>query len=112
MESCVFCKIVDKNISAQIVYEDEWVIAFRDINPKAPVHILIIPKEHIDSMLELSGEKHSKLISHLFLSVPRIACFLGLQEGFKTLINTGYQGGQEVFHLHLHLLGGSGISEL
>ncbi len=103
MLECIFCKIVNKSIPAKIIYESEEVLAFYDITPKAPVHFLVIPKQHIESMLELT-DQHQMLIGKLMVKANSIAKSLGL-EGYKTHINTGITGGQEVFHLHIHILG-------
>jgi histidine triad (HIT) family protein len=102
---CIFCKILNKELSADIVYEDDKILAFNDIHPKAPVHILIIPKEHIISVDYLE-EKNKEIIGELVLAAKRIAKTKGLSTGYKLAINVGKDGGQEVDHLHLHLLGG------
>lgn len=104
MSDCIFCKITDKSIPAEIVYEDNKMLAFKDIRPSAPVHLLLIPKKHIASLQNLSVED-GELISAMMLAVPKIAAENGLAAGFKTQINTGVQGGQEVFHLHIHIMG-------
>ncbi|MCB5196522.1 histidine triad nucleotide-binding protein [Deefgea salmonis] len=104
MSDCLFCKIVDKQIPAKIIFEDDDVIAFNDIRPAAPVHFLVIPKRHIDSLLACT-EQDQVLLGQLLARVPQIAREQGLQAGFKTAINTGEAGGQEVYHLHLHVLG-------
>jgi len=103
MSNCIFCKIIDKSIAAKIVYEDNDIIAFNDIHPKADIHYLIIPKVHIESMLHLES-KHTELMGKIMLKTNMIAQEAGLL-GYKININTGVKGGQEVFHLHLHLLG-------
>lgn len=104
MTDCIFCKIVNKTIPAKIVYEDDEVLVFNDIHPKAEVHLLIIPKKHIDSMLKLT-EDHQQIMGKIMVLANKIALEHGLNGGYKTLINTGTKGGQEVFHLHLHLIG-------
>lgn len=104
MSDCIFCKITDKSIPAEIVYEDDKMLAFKDIRPSAPAHLLLIPKKHIASLQDLSAED-GELISAMMLAVPKIAAENGLAAGFKTQINTGVQGGQEVFHLHIHIMG-------
>lgn len=104
MENCIFCKIVNKDIPSTIVYEDDEMLCFKDINPAAPVHLLLIPKEHFDSLAHAQA-KHEALLGRMMLKVPEIAKANGLQNGFKTQINTGKGGGQEVFHLHIHILG-------
>jgi histidine triad (HIT) family protein len=106
MSDCVFCKIVTGEIPSSQVYEDDQVIAFRDINPAAPVHILIIPKSHIPSLNDLS-DKDELLMGHLLTTAKKIAEQEGVaQSGYRLIINTGPDGRQEVFHIHLHLLGG------
>ncbi|EIJ42051.1 HIT family hydrolase, diadenosine tetraphosphate hydrolase [Beggiatoa alba B18LD] len=102
--SCIFCKIVAGQIPADIVHRDEQVIVFKDINPKAPVHLLIVPHEHVDSLFTVETQ-HDNLMAHIMRLLPTLAKQLGL-DGFRTIINTGKSGGQEVFHLHVHLLGG------
>ena len=101
---CIFCKIINKEIFSEIIYEDEDVLALRDIKPKATVHILILPKKHIASVNDLNS-KDSKIISALLLAAPKIAKKQGLK-GYKISINVGKEGGQLIDHLHLHLLGG------
>ncbi|BCM23994.1 MAG: histidine triad nucleotide-binding protein [Methylophilaceae bacterium] len=101
---CIFCKIVAGEIPATKVYEDEDVIAFNDIHPIAPVHFMIVPKEHIESLAS-AEEKHQALLGKILLLAPKLAKQQGLK-GFRTMINTGREGGQEVFHLHVHVFGG------
>lgn len=108
MSDCIFCKIVAGEIPADTVYEDDRVVVFRDINPKAAVHLLVIPREHIASLDELDAG-HDALMAHMLRLLPRLAAEQGLDQGYRTIINTGKGGGQEVFHLHIHLLGGSGL---
>ncbi len=106
MSDCIFCKIVEKEIPSSIVYEDDLVLAFKDINPEAPVHILVIPKKHIYSAMDLD-EQSSHLIGHIILVSKKLAVDLGISEtGFRIVNNCGEQGGQTVNHLHFHLLGG------
>jgi len=105
MENCIFCKIVKKEIPASIVYEDAELLAFKDINPIDKVHLLIIPKEHIENLF-YCNEEHKELLSKMMLLAPKLAKESGL-EGFRTMINTGEKGGQEVFHIHFHVYGGS-----
>lgn len=104
MSDCIFCKIADKQIPASVVYEDEQMLCFKDINPAAPVHLLLIPKVHFDSLAHAQAE-HETLLGKMMLRVPQIAANAGLTNGFKTQINTGKGGEQEVFHLHIHILG-------
>ncbi len=108
MSDCLFCKIIAGDIPADIVYQDDKVLVFRDINPKADVHLLMIPKIHIESLVKLD-ESYNDLIAYMMLKLPEIAKDQGLSGGFRTIINTGEDGGQEVFHLHIHLLGGKNL---
>ncbi len=106
MTNCLFCKIISKKVPAKIIYEDESVLAFEDINPQAPVHTLVIPKKHIATTLDISGEDGA-LLGHLFMTAGRIAKEKGIAErGFRLVVNTNPEAGQTVYHLHLHLLGG------
>ncbi|WP_157670240.1 histidine triad nucleotide-binding protein [Chitinibacter sp. GC72] len=104
MNDCIFCKIVKGEIPASKVYEDDDVIAFKDIRPAAPVHLLLIPKRHIESLLDCTADDQA-LLGKMLALTPVLAREQGLGAGFKTAINTGLAGGQEVFHLHLHILG-------
>lgn len=108
--SCIFCKIVGKQIPSKAVYEDEHVYAFHDINPWAPVHFLLIPKAHIPSMAHV-GAEHSVLMGHMMALVPQLALQEGCnpypEGGYRLVTNTGVEGGQEVHHLHFHVMGGS-----
>lgn len=101
----IFGKIARKEIPADIVYEDNLAIAFRDINPQAPVHILVIPKEPIAQLADAESKDHA-LMGHLLLTAKRVAAQVGLTNGYRVVINTGPDGGQTVYHLHLHILGG------
>ncbi len=103
--NCVFCKIAAGQIPARLVYEDEDVLAFHDINPAAPVHLLIIPRLHIPSLAQVD-EGHAALLGKMLCLAPRLAREHGCANGFRTVINTGQDGGQEVYHLHLHIMGG------
>lgn len=104
--STIFKKIIDKEIPADIVHEDEQCIAFRDIDPKAPTHIILIPKKEIPSMAEID-EIDKELIGHLYLVASKIAKDEGVSDsGYRLVVNTNKEGGQEVYHLHIHLLGG------
>lgn len=107
-EKTIFKKIIDREIPAEIIYEDDLCLAFNDVNPQAPIHVLVIPKQEIPSMAHLNQEDH-KLVGHLMLIVSQLAKSLGLESGFRTIINTGTEGGQTVDHLHLHLLGGRSL---
>jgi len=108
MNDCLFCKITRGEIPCRKVYEDDDVLAFHDINPVAPVHFMVIPKLHLDS-LSNAGDEHASLLSKMLLLAPRLAKEQGLDNGFRTVINTGKGGGQEVFHLHIHIIGGGNI---
>ncbi len=103
---CIFCRIAEKRSSARIVYEDEHALAFEDINPQAPVHLLIIPRRHISTNLELT-EEDNRLVGHLLQVANRVAAEKGIAgRGFRLVINCNPEAGQTVYHLHLHLLGG------
>lgn len=101
----IFGKILRKEIPADIVYEDEHCLAFRDINPQAPTHVLVIPKKEIPRLSD-AGEEDRDLLGHLMLAVGRIARQLGVGDAFRLVVNNGAEAGQSVFHLHLHILGG------
>jgi histidine triad (HIT) family protein len=101
----IFTKIIRREIPADIVYEDNLAIAFRDINPQAPVHILVIPKQPIIQLSDAESQDHA-LMGHLLLTVKRVAEQVGLTNGYRVVINNGSDGGQTVSHLHLHILGG------
>ena len=106
MDTCIFCKIANKEIPSTIVYEDEDVIAFRDLNPEAPVHILVIPKKHIASLNAATAEDQ-QLLGKVLLTIQKIAAEQGIAEkGYRVVTNCGEQGGQTVMHLHFHLMGG------
>lgn len=103
---CIFCRIAKKKLPSKILFEDELSIAFEDINPQAPVHVLIIPKKHISTVLELKKEDR-ELVGHLFLVANIVAAEKGIAErGFRLVLNCNREAGQTVFHIHLHLLGG------
>jgi histidine triad (HIT) family protein len=104
MSDTIFSKIIRREIPADIVYEDDLALAFRDVHPQAPVHILIIPKQVIVS-IDTATDADAALLGHLLLTVKRVATQEGLEKGYRVVINTGEDGGQTVFHLHLHLLG-------
>jgi histidine triad (HIT) family protein len=105
MLDCIFCKIIKKQIESKTIYEDEEVLAFHDIQPIAPVHFMIVPKAHIDS-LERCTTVHQALLGRILLLAPQLAREQGLENGFRTMINTGHGGGQEIYHLHVHVFGG------
>jgi histidine triad (HIT) family protein len=109
---CIFCKIIAKEIPASIVYEDEKILAFKDIHPLAPVHIVIIPKKHIASINDLK-EKETNLMGELIIRAKKIAKDFDISEkGYKLLFRVGEWGGQEVPHIHLHLIGGAKLTEI
>lgn len=105
MSDCLFCKILAEEIPSTKVFEDDKIFVFKDIYPKADVHLLVIPKIHI-SRLDDATPEHADLLSHMLLSLSDLAKSQGLDTGFRTIINTGPGGGQEVDHLHMHILGG------
>ena len=105
MDNCIFCKIVKKEIPSTAVYEDDHILAFRDLNPQAPEHILIIPKQHIARIENLTDD-NTEIMGRLLVAAKKIADNLGLKNGYRLVFNNGPDGGQEVEHIHLHLMGG------
>ena len=105
MENCIFCKIIKGDIPSTKVYEDETVLAFRDIAPQAPTHILVIPKAHIASVAQISAE-NSAVVAHIFEVIAKVAEAEGLTDGYRVVSNCGDHAGQTVHHLHFHILGG------
>lgn len=106
MEDCVFCKIIKGEIPSEKVYEDEEILAFKDIDPAAPIHILVIPKKHIENLLEVK-EEDSYLIARIYQVINKIAREMGIEEdGFRVIVNCGKDAGQEVMHIHFHMLAG------
>lgn len=106
MEDCLFCKIANKELESQYVYEDEKVIAFKDVDPQAPVHVLIIPKKHYTSILDVPDDEMN-IIAHIYKVAKKIVKDMGVaKKGFRLINNCGEEGGQSVPHLHFHLLGG------
>ncbi len=103
--NCIFCKIVAGQIPARKVHEDDELLVFHDIHPWAPVHVLVIPKLHIATHAEVT-EEHVPLLGRMLTLAPKLMAQLGVTNGFRTVINTGRDGGQEVFHLHMHVMGG------
>jgi len=104
--ACLFCQIVKQEIPATVVWEDQEFLAFKDIHPKAPTHVLLIPRKHVESLVHATPADEA-MLGKLMLHVSDVAATVGLKErGFRTVINTGKEGGQEVPHLHLHILGG------
>ena len=108
--NCLFCKIIQGQIPSSKVYEDEYVYAFNDINPQAPVHVLICPKEHIASAQNINAE-NSSYVAKVYEAAAKIAAELGLDNGFRIINNCGEDGGQTVMHIHFHLIGGVKLSE-
>lgn len=107
MTNCIFCKIVKKEIPSKIVFEDEVLLAFHDVNAQAPIHILLIPKIHRESLLEVREDEDGPLMARMFVAVNKIVREKGMDaKGFRLVANTGQDGGQTVSHLHFHLLGG------
>jgi len=110
VENCIFCKIVRKEIPAKIVYEDDDIMAFYDINPQAPIHVLVIPKKHISSLAEVQDED-LQLLGKLLLGASKVAKKLGISEdGYRVVINTNRDAQQTVFHIHVHVIGGRPMS--
>ena len=107
---CLFCKIIKGEIPSAKVYENEWVYAFRDINPQAPVHVLVIPKEHL-CCANAVNEGNSAVVAKIFEAIPKIAEAEGLDNGYRVITNCGEDGCQSVKHLHFHVLGGKKLSE-
>lgn len=108
MSDCIFCRIARGEIPCRKIYEDDEMIAFHDINPVAPVHFMLVPKQHLASLAEVE-DIHTALLGRMLALAPRLAREQGLENGFRTVINTGKGGGQEVFHLHIHIIGGGSI---
>lgn len=108
---CIFCKIIAGEIPSNKVYEDDTVLAFHDIAPQAPVHVIVIPKTHICCAAEIN-EENSAVIAHIFEVIAKIAKDLGLEKGFRVINNCGEDGGQTVGHIHFHIIGGVKLSEM
>lgn len=104
MQDCIFCKIIRGEIPSRKLYEDDALIAFHDINPVAAVHFMIVPKQHVASLLEVD-DSHRDMLGRILVAAPRLAREQGLKDGFRTIINTGRISRQEVFHLHVHVIG-------
>lgn len=110
MSNCIFCKIANKEIPSEIIYEDDLILAFNDLEPQAPAHLLVIPKKHIPSLNEIDKED-SHIISHVFKVIPEIAEKKGIKEsGYRVINNCGENGGQTVNHIHFHVLGGRNLT--
>ena len=110
LNDCIFCAILAGKIPSNKVYEDDYVFAFRDINPQAPVHILVVPKKHIACALDIDGE-NAVYVAKCFEAIAKIAKAEGLEDGFRVVNNCGVNGGQSVMHLHFHLIGGEKFAE-
>ncbi len=110
MENCIFCKIIAGEIPSNKVYEDEDMLAFRDINPQAKVHVLVVPKSHFATLAEMN-EAQAELVKKCLQKIPEIAEKLGLSGGYRLIINQGKDAGQTVHHLHIHILGGQDMGE-
>lgn len=111
MEDCIFCKIINNEIPSNKVYEDDEILAFKDVNPQMPIHILVVPKKHIKSILDLSKEDE-QLVGKIFSIIKKIAIDLGIEEnGFRVISNCGEDAGQTVKHLHFHILAGEKMSD-
>lgn len=110
MSDCLFCKIARGEIKSDCVYSDEYVFAFKDINPQTPVHVLVIPKEHLGSMNDVNAET-SALAAKCLEAIPKIAAKLGLTSGYRVISNCGADAGQTVMHLHFHILAGKSLGE-
>jgi histidine triad (HIT) family protein len=111
MEDCIFCKIINREVPSDIVYEDDEIIAFKDIAPAAPIHILVIPKKHIASLVEISTEDEA-VIGRIYTVINKIAQMQGVKEnGYRVIVNCGKDGGQEVGHVHFHFLAGKQLGE-
>ncbi len=108
MSDCLFCKIIDKQIPATIIYEDDLAIAFRDVHPQAPTHVLVIPRKHISGIDAIEAEDEP-VIGHLLGVAAKVAAQEGLADGFRTVVNSGPDAGQSVFHIHVHVLGGKAM---
>lgn len=109
-DNCIFCKIIKGEIPSQKVYEDEEMYVFKDIEPKAKVHLLAVPKTHFKLLTEM-GDKESEALAHILKKIPEIAEKNGCKNGYRLLINQGDDAGQTVFHLHIHILGGEKLSD-
>lgn len=108
MSGCIFCKIIRGEIPSRKVYEDDDVIAFHDINPVAPVHFMIVPKQHVDSLAQVDAT-HQQVLGKIMVLADRLAREQGCNDGFRTIINTGRVARQDVFHLHVHIIGGGEV---
>ncbi|MCA9189761.1 MAG: histidine triad nucleotide-binding protein [Pirellulaceae bacterium] len=105
MTKTIFSRIIDREVPAEILHEDDYCVAFRDVSPQAPVHVLLVPREPIPSIMAIDAA-HAKIVGHMWTVVPKLAEQLGLDGGFRVVVNNGADGGQSVDHLHWHILGG------
>ena len=112
MNDCIFCKIVKGDIPSKKAYEDERVYAFHDIAPAAPVHVLVIPKEHILAGVDEVNEQNADIVAHIFTVIPKIAKELGLTSGYRVVSNIGADAGQTVRHIHFHIIGGATLGAM
>jgi histidine triad (HIT) family protein len=103
--NCIFCKIVEGKIPSRKAFEDEELLAFHDIHPWAPVHVLVIPKAHVATLSD-TGPQHQALLGRMLALAPKLMAQLGVSNGYRVVVNTGADGGQEVYHLHMHVMGG------
>ena len=106
---CIFCKLINGTVPTNKIYEDDQILAFKDLSPQAPVHVLVIPKKHIPNTNALN-EENSAVGAHIFATIPQIAQQMGLSDGYRVVNNCGPDGGQTVFHLHFHILGGKKLN--
>ena len=109
MEDCIFCKIIDGSIPSNKAYEDDKIVAFHDLEPQAPVHVLVIPKQHI-CCADKIDESNADVIAHIFTKIPEIAKSLGITNGYRIVTNCGKEGCQSVYHIHFHLMGGKQLN--
>ncbi len=111
-QECIFCRIINGEIATEFVYQDEQVVAFRDIAPKAPVHVLVVPRRHIPSLAHVTAEDEG-VLGHMMYVARQVAEQEGvLESGFRTIVNTGPDGGQEIYHIHMHVLGGRPLGRM
>lgn len=112
MENCIFCKIAAGEIPSKIAYEDDIIMAFHDIEPQAPTHVVVIPKKHIASGMNDITKDNSAVVAHIFETIPKIAASLGLEGGYRVVCNCGENAGQTVQHIHFHILGGKTLGAM
>ena len=112
MDNCIFCKIAAGEIPSKVAYEDDVIMAFHDIEPQAPVHVVVIPKTHIASGMNDITKENSAVVAHIFECIPQIAASLGLGDGYRVVCNCGENAGQTVQHIHFHILGGKNLGAM